>query len=308
MPDPNAKTTPPGGAEQVIEAVSFFEQILQTMPEDRVSLEVLSQAYEQAGDTARASDLLMRLARVIQRDGDVEAGRALQPRLAMFAGTRETDAALEQLARFIGTGASTLPPAPSANAAAGGAAAAGEETPAFAEAMQLINGPAERRAIVTQELDFAWLLHEQGLLSEDQYASVVSDITDLSASATPLPISVLHLFQDRQLPNIDRVLTFAAEKSNLPMLPLSSFEPQPSAYRLLPLDYLIIKGVIPFEAMSNDLLVGALNPTNEKLREELEKLTRRRCHFYLVQPSEFDLSIDKIRKALHPPEAAKASK
>ena len=150
------------------------------------------------------------------------------------------------------------------------------------------------------------MLHEGGLLTEDQYASVVSDITDLSASATPLPVSVLHLYHDRQMPNIDRVIAFAAEKSGVPLLPLTSFEPQAAAYGLLPLDYLIVKGIVPFDLMSRDLLVATLNPLNVKLRDELEKLTGRRCHFYLVQPTEFDATLDKIRKLLQGPEPAKA--
>jgi hypothetical protein len=273
------------------EAISFFEQILQSMPDDRVSLEVLSQAYEGTGEAEKVRDLLVRLARVIERDGDLEAARQLQPRLTLHIGHAETDTALDQLRRFLaGTGgdqaATTRATAPSAAPSPSN----------LSQAMQRIQGATERRSMVSQELDFAWLLHEQGILSEDQYASVVSDITDLSASDTPLPISVLHLFQDRQLPNIDRVLTLAAEKSGAPLLPLSSFEPQAAAYSLLPLDYLIIKGVIPFELIARDLLVATLNPLNEALHEELEKLTGRRCHFYLVQPSEFDISIDRIRK------------
>ncbi len=302
MPDPNVRSSIPPDSEQVIEAVSFFEQMLQTMPEDRVSLEVLSQAYEQAGDAEQACAMLSRLARVIERDGDVDAGRQLRHRLAMYSGNAAADAALEQLTRFLAAPASAPAAAPAAAAPDAGAVTASAIT---TDALQLINGPAERRAIVTQELDFAWLLHEQGMLSEDQYAAIVSDITDLSASATPVPISVLHLYHDRQLPNIDRVLTFASEKSAVPLLPLTSFDPQAAAYGLLPLDYLIIKGVVPFELMSRDLLVGTLNPLNEKLRAELEKLTGRRCHFYLVQPSDFDATIDRIRKLLQGPAAAK---
>ena len=298
MPDPNARSSKPTDAERVIEAVAFFEQMLQTMPDDRVSLEVLSQAYEQAGDAAKACDLLSRLARVIERDRDVDAARLLRQRLAVYTGNGEADKALEQLALFLSSASSTAAPVPDkvhADAAA----------TITANALQLINGPAERRAIVSQELDFAWLLHEQGLLTEDQYASVVSDITDLSASTTPLPVSVLHLYHDRQLPNIDRVIAFAAEKSGVPLLPLTAFEPQAAAYGLLPLDYLVIKGVVPFDLMSNDLLVATLNPLNEKLREELEKLTGRRCHFYFVQPTEFDATLDKIRKLAQGPAKGK---
>ena len=299
MPDPNPRTSKQTGAEQVNEAVSFFEQMLQTMPEDRVSLEVLSQAYEQAGETAKACDLLARLARVIERDHDEEAAKVLAQRLALHAGNALADHALTQLTHFLSAAhaiTSTIPEKPGVEAT---------KTSIAENALRLINGPAERRAIVSQELDFAWLLHEQGLLSEDQYASVVNDITDLSASATPLPVSVLHLYHDRQLPNIDRVITFAAEKSGVPLLPLTSFEPQAAAYELLPLDYMVIKGVIPFELMSHDLLVATLNPLNEMLLRELEKLTGRHCHLYFVQPSEFDTTLEKIRKLLQGPETPK---
>jgi hypothetical protein len=302
MPDPNPRTSTPSDAEQVIEAVSFFEQMLQTMPDDRVSLEVLSQAYEQANDAAKACNLLARLARVIERDHDVDAARLLQPRLVRYAGQADTDTALEQLTRFLARSQPAASPAPEKTGQAAGDIA----TATLAvEALRLINGPAERRAIVAQELDFAWMLHEQGLLSEDQYASVVNDITDLSASATPQPVSVLHLYHDRQLPNIDRVIAFAVEKSGLPLLPLTAFEPQAAAYELIPLDYLVIKGVLPFELMSRDLLVGTLNPLNEKLRTELENLTGRRCHLYLIQPSDFDATLDKIRKQAQGVEPAK---
>jgi len=297
MPEHNAIPLSNDGSEQVIEAVTFFEQILQSMPEDRVSLEVLSQAYEQSGDAVKACELLARLASVIEKESDIDAARLLRQRLEIYAGNATADASVEQLKRFLST-ASKMPsdhaeaiksgPAPSADSASGIAS----------RAMKLINGPAERRAIVTQELDFAWLLHEQAMLSEDQYASIVSDITDLSTSATPQPVSVLHLFQDRHLPNIDRVLAFAAEKSSAPLLPLTSFDPQAVAYSLLPLDYIVIKGIVPFELMSQDLLVAVLNPLNDKLRAEIAVLTGRRCHFYLVQPADFDVTIDKIRKLL----------
>jgi hypothetical protein len=293
MPDPDTRTAKPSDAEQVIEAVSFFEQMLQTMPDDRVSLEVLSQAYEQAGDAAKACDLLARLARVLERDGDVDAAGLLRKRLIQHAGNATADAALEQLTWFLSASRAAAKPTPERKLPATGKDAAAAIA---VDALRLINGPAERRALVAQELDFAWMLHEAGLLSEDQYASVVNDITDLSASATPLPVSVLHLYHDRQIPNLDRVIAFAAEKSGVPLLPLLAFEPQAAAYELIPLDYLVIKGVIPFEQMSRDLLVGTLNPLNEKLRAELEKLTGRRCHFYLIHPSDFDATLDKIRK------------
>jgi hypothetical protein len=286
MVESESKSPIPADQEQQVwEAVAFFEKMLQTMPDDRVSLEVLAQAYEHAGDLSRACELLVRLAGVAMREGDQETAATLRARLAAFVGNASASAMRDKLSAFLAA-------APPVGTAPGPATMAQSAV----QAGQLITEPAHRRAIVTQELDFAWLLHQQNLLSEEQYASIVSDLTELSASATPAPVSVLHLFQDRQLPNIDRVLAFAAEKSGLTFLPLGSFDPQPAAYELLPTDYLLVKGVLPFERMSADLLVGTLTPFNESLRRELATLTGRRCHFFLIQPADFDQAFDKIRK------------
>ena len=285
-PEGGPGPTPSGQPDaQFWATVDFFEQILQTMPEDRVSLEVLSQAYEQSGDRQRAFAYLQRLAAIVLRDSDRDAAPGLQARLRTYAEQAESAALCERLAPLAAVAAPAAP-APAATAAA--------EVPSAAE--RRLADPAERRALVAQELDFAWLLHEQKLLSEEQYATVVSDLTDLSGASEPVPVSVLHLFQDRHFPNLDGALALAAEKSGLPLLPLSSFDPQPAAFGLLPRDYLVIKGVLPFEIMSQDLLVAVLNPMNETLRREIEALTGRRCHFYLANPADFDQALEKIRK------------
>ena len=282
MPEPeNKNQVSPDQEQQMREAVAFFEQILQSIPDDRVSLEVLSQTCEQACAFDRACDYLIRLAEVILRDSDREAAKPLWTRLEPYASQKKVDSVRNRLAKL---------------AAMEIAASATATIHTAAEAETKIKSPAARRAMVAQELDFAWALHEEGVLTEELYASVVGDITDLSTNATPAPISVLHLFQDRQLPNIDRVMTFTSTKSGSPLLPLNSFEPQAVAFGELPLDYLIIKGVIPFEKMGEDLLVAMLNPTNNELRQELSSLTGRRCHFFLVSPSDFDQAIEKIRK------------
>ncbi len=284
------QTLPPDQDQQMWETVAFFEQMLQTMPDDRVSLEVLAQAYEHAGDIARACDYLVRLADVIVHEEDREAARTLHTRLAEHAGNPRVTEALTRLNILI----TTLPKHPTRLNAASGT---GDKVPASPlDAARLVHDQGYRRQIVSQELDLAWMLHEQLLINEDQYTKLVDDLAELSASTIPAPISILHLFHDRQLPNLDQALGFLAEKSGLPLLPLGGFDPQPDAYLLLPLDYLIVKGVIPFECMSQDLLVAVLNPIAESLRQELSTVTGRTCHFYLVQPSAFDLAIEKIRK------------
>lgn len=277
----------PEQPQDLREAIAFFEQMLQTMPEDRVSLEVLAQAYEQAGEPERVRELLLRLASVVVREQDREAAEPLRARLQPLLDEPGVGQAVKRLENLLAAGPKATPQA---------GTAPGPEATA-ADALRLVTAPAERRAVMTQELDFAWLLHEQQQLTEDQYASVVADLTDLSTNAKPTTLSVLHLFHSRQFPHLDRLLAFTAERSGRPLLPIESFYPQSSAYGLLPIEYMLVKGVIPFETMGNDLLVAVLNPLSERLLKELETLTGQRCHFFLMQPAGFDLVLEKIRKS-----------
>ena len=63
--------------EEVWNAISAFEQILEAIPNDRASLDALSHAYGQIGDQTRAMDYLVRLGDVLVEEGDVEAAREL---------------------------------------------------------------------------------------------------------------------------------------------------------------------------------------------------------------------------------------
>ncbi len=48
---------------KMAEAIAFFEQMLQTMPGDRTSLEFLSVAYEQTGQSEKQRECLIQLSR-----------------------------------------------------------------------------------------------------------------------------------------------------------------------------------------------------------------------------------------------------
>ena len=84
---------------QVWNAIAAFEQIVETIPSDRVSLEALSHAYEQVGDLSRAREYLSRLVTVVIDEKDRDAAEMLRERLAQFAVSdpmaRETQVKIE---------------------------------------------------------------------------------------------------------------------------------------------------------------------------------------------------------------------
>ena len=58
------------------------------------------------------------------------------------------------------------------------------------------------------------------------------------------------------------------------------------------------RGAIVFELMGRDALVAILNPYDAELRKEVESITGKECHFYMVAAESYDHCLDTIRAAL----------
>ena len=54
---------------KLFEAIGFFEKMLQTMPDDRTSLEFLAVAYEQAGEQDKQIKTLIKLSETLLKEG-----------------------------------------------------------------------------------------------------------------------------------------------------------------------------------------------------------------------------------------------
>jgi hypothetical protein len=95
---------------------------------------------------------------------------------------------------------------------------------------------------------------------------------------------------------MERIVAFAARETGTPMIPLSLFDVQDAAVRLLPPDFVSRHGIIAFEFMGNDVLIAVLNPYNKAMRRKVETIVGRTCHFFLMLPSEFDLVMERLGK------------
>jgi hypothetical protein len=276
------------------EAIAFFGNILQTMPDDRVSLEVLTQAYAQVGELARSHECLVRLADVMVRERDHDGCEHVRELLRRQAGSAASvDAALNRVVAFLG-GSGSAPARAAENAPVAPRSVARAAAAAVRKANPLSDA-GRRRTIISEEMNLAWDLQQGGVLSEEHYAAVVRDLTDLSSSEVPVTISALHALQFRNFANVEQVLLYVSGKSETPIIPLASFDPQGTAFSALPIEYMVVQGVIPFECLGPDLLVALLNPLNERVRREVQELVGQRCHFFLVSPSEFDTTMETIK-------------
>ncbi len=281
-------------------AISAFEQMLEAMPNDRVSLEALSHAYEQIGDHTKSVDYLIRLGNVLIDDGDNGGASAIIEKLGVMA--PDDKRTKDLIKRLESSGSSKQH--------VGDSVATGAQV-RIAQEKQAAN--VRMTFNMADELSFTWSLMEANELTQEEYASVVQDLTEMSASDSNVTISVLHVLESRGFKGIDRIIAYLSRQCKTPFVSLACFEFQFNTANLLPLDFCIKRGAFAFESVGKTLLVTVMNPFDKQLQKDVETLAKRRCSFYITYPSEFDRTVAKygevlIEKAAAAAEAAAEAK
>lgn len=264
------KKEPQGDAAELKEAIAAFEQILEALPDDRLALETLYEAYANIGEAEKARAYLIRLARVVVQEADAEdAPKVLGALRELGADHPEAPALMESLARL--------------------SAPAEPEEPEKSVRRRTVN--------IAPELALAWNLAQAGEISQEDYAGIAHDLSENSMRTVVVPVTVQHVLHDRGFKQIDKILQFMSVNSGLPIIPLGQFDLQKEAYSLLPLDFMTHRAAVIFELMGADALVAVLNPYDIELREDVRRLAGRKCHFFLTTAQAYDLCLDRIRKA-----------
>jgi len=270
--------------EKVWNAISAFEQILEAMPNDRASLDALANAYEQVGDRTKAKDYLIRLCDSIIEEGDAEALKDLIEKVKQYSeDDKKAKDVLERIETFLSE-KNTADSSPKLDAH-GKSAKAGA-------------GDVKASFNMADELSFVWNLLEAGELTQEEYASVVQDLTEMSAGDSNATISVLHVLEARAFKGLEKILGFVSRECGTPIISLASFDLQPQVVTMLPMDFMVRRGTIIFELLGNDALVVIMNPYNKQLRQDVESATGRKCHFFISLSSEFDHALAKIPQIL----------
>lgn len=282
-----SETAPSANDTGTAEIIALVSKILEDMPDDRESLEVLATAYLKAGDGVQAANTFSRLADVLIRDQDLAEGRAVQKKLDQLKRiVPEAGQAAERLAQFLSRAQA---------AAADLAAPQAKKTAASAPPPSLVIDAARRRVVLADEMELLWDLQQQEAISKAQYASVIHDLTELTSSGTITTVSALHGLWFRSFAGLEALVVQLAIKAAVPVITLGGFDLQPAAFNPLPLEYLTFQGVIPFERMGGEALVAVLNPFSQRLRTEVAAALGCPCHFYLIPPDAFDAALDVIK-------------
>ena len=277
---------------EVWNAITAFEQILEAMPNDRASLEALSHAYEQIGDLTKAKEFFVRLGNVLIDEGDIVASAALLDRLVGMGGDDEEVTALIEKIKSAGGGLDAEPVSSTSKA-----------TESLSEpGVEAIQPKAKKKVTVStafnmsEELAMAWNMMEANELTQEEYASVVQDLTEMSAGDSVATISVLHVLEARGFKTLEKIIASLVEACQTPFVSLSNFDLTTDAAVLVPQEFIVRRGAMVFDLLGHDALAVVMNPYDKQLRKDVEALAGRKCHFYLTLPSDFDRAAEKAEE------------
>jgi hypothetical protein len=245
------------------EGVAYFEQMLQLMPEDRVTLEFLVVAYEQLGRHEDGQKALVSLTKILIKERDTAALEGILPRL------EESD---NPEAKALSLKVKTLvAPAPDLT----------PEVPKEMTESEMVD--AISAAAVSSEVALLRELVDGKMISEGEAKHLKEQL-----EATPTPgqvflVSALQILEKENPTVLERCIAYLADRHATPPIPLSSFDPPKGLVSSFPAFAMRIYGAVPFASIGKVALVAVLNPADEHLRAELSAVMP--CRFYLAMPS-----------------------
>lgn len=255
---------------EIWNAIAAFEKILEALPNDRISLETLADAYEKVGDHTRAKDYILRLANVMADENDEDGARDLLRKIKDFD---QNDPQVKQtITRIEGMKAKKV--------------------------MAVVRDTGvtlKKSSNIAEEISFAWNLLQAKKVTQEEYSKIVHDLSENMARTTNAPVTTLHVLSDQNHPGLNDILAFSSSTRHMPLISLVNFELQSKVTSLLPLDFMIRRGAIIFELMGNDTLVAVLNPFDQHLLLDIEDITGKTAHGFLVTPADFDGALEKIK-------------
>ena len=263
---------------RLAEGVAYFEQMLQLMPEDRVTLEFLVVAYEQLDRHEDAQKALVSLTKILIKEHDTAALEGLLPRL------EESDypeaKALSLKVKMIVAPAPDLTP----------------EVPKEMTESEIVE--AASAAAVLAESALVDELVDGGIISEEDAGHIKAQIEATPTVGQMFLVSALQILEKENSTTLEKCMAYLADRHGTPPVPLAAFDPPRDLVAKFPAATLRIRGAVPFAVLGKAALVAVLNPADESLRAELSAAMP--CRFYIAEAG----AVESALASLFPSEEA----
>ena len=283
MADPDTK---------MVEAIAFFEKMLQTMPDDRTSLEFLSVAYEQTGQVEKRRDCLIQLADCLLHEKDYENAQSIALRLNAFNDYGPAREVIERVAESVQRQILKEAQDKVQESCVQKASVGVSGGDAFQDTGLEIH--ALSRTASAAEMELVWFWKEQNFLAKEICMDILHILTESQIADQPLLISAFALADEQHPELTEKLMESLQRASNMPPIPLELFEVQPAAVKELSSAFIHVKGTLPFALLGGEVLVAVLNPLNKALQEEIVGRVGKPCHFFLAHPRVWQETAGKV--------------
>ena len=265
-------------SSELLDTIHELESILEVLPEDITTLNSLIFAYQQSGDSNKASAKAEIVGNVLSRGQkwdqlyDLAAQYMdLDPENMTFLklfNQAEEQRQFQTPSEAIDTGIDEFP-----------------GTSLSDIAFELNN-----------ELDLAWNLLESKLVNETQYETAVGTLSENRANPNyNSALSFLAEVNNLDHVNMPRITAHLSKESGTPYIDISRFSIQPEVQKLIPVQTAKQLGVVPFSKFGNDVLIALLNPMNQEIKQALTAFLGANIHYYLSNPDDIQSYYDKLK-------------
>jgi len=273
MPDSQNSSDLDESSSALINIINSLEQIIEADPDDLVALEMLAHVCHKSGDLEKMGKYMVSLGELIVRSDETNLAGYIYDRMKEVGLCEDAGGDVCALVEQLALKKSVV------------------ENDGYDE---LVVNDASYAFKVMDELSFAWRLFEAGELTQDEYAGVAKDLSDMTADGHLSTISVLHCLDARSFAGMERVMGFIAKDAKVPIVTLPLFDIQNEVLGLLPFDFMIRRGVLVYDLIGDDALVVVMNPVDATLRRQIESQLQKKCHYFISLPEEFDAVIKSI--------------
>jgi len=254
------------------EAIRTFENILELFPNDTNAMASLALAYEEVGDAVGSHSILLKLGKIYLENNEPQNTINLcKARINCVGDDPEFSALLVEAKKVADK---TKPKR--------------KISPKKVLDKSLKTDPHA-------EIDLAWKLLENELITQDEYEQVINSLGNShSSSMGQGGVSALQELESMETININKIIAFLEKHANIPYVELSRWEIADELIELFPTQTAQSLGIMPFAKQERDLMVAILSPLNMELRESLCLNLNCNIHFYLTSPFEFRKTLEGI--------------
>jgi hypothetical protein len=271
--------------EFLLESAVVYEQVLETMPNDKFSIQALIDIYKEVGDVEKQSHY----EKLLCGDGtDAQAKTNSKSTVRQVQITVNNTKANRQVS--LQSRPSVSDPVPT------NWRRKGQELDQIKLTKALADLVFKMQYALKSQVDLLISLYDVGVLNGRQLSSIMYKLSEHKFARDPQkPEMVMHMLEACPGIDLNKVYYFLSRKTNLPYIDLSVMPYNSKLYDLFPTSLVYNQGIVVFKKIVSDYCIAVLNPLNIELMQQTGLLLNENVHFFLTSAREFDLFLKKGR-------------